>query len=225
MAEEKKTSIFERLNKLSASKKKKKDKYDYVSWATAWSDVKNIYPQAHYEVKEMIMDELGNTRPWFDDGKTGWVEVTVTIPNGNEIETATAILAIKNYSNSPIPKEKITSVDANYSIQRCKVKALADCGYCLYIYEGEDLPNEVKEMTALHIEIADLVKKKTSISESAKKKVAELCKQAEREFMPDADESEINGNPTRITDNDILRKLKRQLQAIRAVPAKKSKED
>ena len=157
------------------------------------------------------MDELGNQRPWHDDGRTGWVEVGVSI-NGNEIiET----LAVKDYKNQSIPAEEITSVDANNALKRCLTKACAMHGLGLYIYEGEELPEDLSKIFELQNEVMNLVNKKCSLSDKAKAKVADLCKTAEKQCFPDMDDSVITGNPKNIEDIEILSNLKKQLLAVR----------
>lgn len=76
-------SIFEVLNSIDVSGKvKEKNKLSYLPWASAWAEVKKVYPEASFEIKKQQM-ENGIERPWLDDGKSGWVEVSVTInPNG-----------------------------------------------------------------------------------------------------------------------------------------------
>jgi hypothetical protein len=46
--------------------------------------------------------------------------------------------------NSSIPTDKITSWDANKAIQRALTKAIGRHGLGLYIYAGEDLPEDSK---------------------------------------------------------------------------------
>ena len=138
-------SIFEVLNSIDVSGKvKEKNKLSYLPWASAWAEVKKVYPEASFEIKKQQM-ENGIERPWLDDGKSGWVEVSVTI-NG---QTITEMLAIMNFSNKAIPADQITATDANKSIKRCLTKAIAMHGLGLYVYEGEDVPED----TAKTIEI------------------------------------------------------------------------
>ena len=53
-------------------------------------------------------------------------------------------LPIMNLRNKSIPLDEITSFDVNKSIQRSLTKAVARHGLGLYIYAGEDLPEEEK---------------------------------------------------------------------------------
>lgn len=210
MAENK--AVFDLLNSVDVSEKiKDKNGLTYLSWASAWAEVKKKFPDATYDIKPQIMDELHNERPWHDDGKTGWVEVGVTI-NGMEI---VEVLAIMNYKNQAISVENITSVDANKAIKRCLVKACALHGLGLYIYEGEDLPEEATKTIELKEKVKALVTKKVALSDKAKEKVAELCKAAEKQANPDLDDELITGNYNNIEDVAILTNLEKQLMAVR----------
>ena len=105
-----KNSVFNTLYKIDLGEKtKEKNGLTYLSWASAWAAVKTIYPDATYKIYPQKMDDLGNTRFWHDDGKTGWVEVGVTINGIEQIE----ILAIMDFKNKSIAADSITSVDAN----------------------------------------------------------------------------------------------------------------
>lgn len=205
-------SVFEQLNNADVSNKvKQKNGLTYLSWSSAWAEVKKLFPDATCRRIPQIMDEYGNTRPWHDDGRSGWVEVGVTIDGKEVIES----LAIMDFKNKAIPANEITSVEANKSIKRCLVKAIAMHGLGLYIYEGEDMPEETSKLIELRDEVMDLVKKKCDLSDKAKEKVRELCKAAEAEANPHMGADEIIGNPKNIDDVDIMEKLKRQLLAVR----------
>lgn len=205
-------SVFDILNAVDVSTKiKTKNGLSYLSWASAWAEVKKKYPDATYKIYPQIIDDGGNTRYWHDDGRTGWVEVGVTV-NGQEIiET----LAIMDFKNKSIPADQITSVDANKSLKRCLVKACALHGLGLYIYEGEDLPEETSKTIELKEKIKELAAKKVALSDKAKAKVAELCKAAEKQANPNLDDDLITGNYNNIEDVDILTNLEKQLLAVR----------
>lgn len=205
-------NIFESLNNVDLTEKvKSKNNLTYLPWSSAWSEVKRRYPDANFRIIPQVIDEGGNTRPWHDDGKTGWVEVGVTIDGQEIIET----LAIMDFKNKSITADQITSVDANKSIKRCLVKACAMHGLGLYIYEGEELPEEASKTLELQDEIKELISKKCALSDKAKSKVADLCKAAEKEADPTLDDDAITGNPKNIEDVDILTNLKKQLLAVR----------
>lgn len=208
MAETK--SVFETLNNIDVSKKvKEKNSLTYLPWSSAWAEVKKLYPDATFEVIPQT-DQFGNKRPWHDDGKSGWVEVAVTI-NG---QTLTETLAIMDFKNKAIPADQITSTDANKSYKRCLVKCLAMHGLGLYIYEGEDVPEETSKLLELRTAIKELVTKKCS-TDKGKAKVGDLCKAAEKEANPLLADDEITGNYMNIDDVDVLEKLKKQLLTVR----------
>lgn len=204
--------VFNTLNSVDVSGKiKEKGGLSYLSWSSAWSEVKKKYPDATYEVKPQVIDEGGNTRFWHDDGKTGWVEVAVTIGG----ITHTEVLAIMDFKNKSIPADQITSVDANKSMKRCLVKACAMHGLGMYIYEGEDLPEEVSKLIELQEEVAGLATKKSGLSDRAKDKAIELCKAAEKEANPDMSGDSITGKISNINDAAVLETLKKNLLAVR----------
>ena len=209
-------SIFTKLNGIDVSSKvKTKNGLTYLSWSSAVAEVKKLYPDMEIKIYPQVMDQFGNTRFWHDDGKTGWVEVGVTINGKEERE----VLAIMDFKNKSIPAENITSTDANKAIKRCMVKAIALHGMGLYVYEGEDLPEDVTKAAQLQAEILELMKKKISTAsdkEAVKKKIADYAKSAEKEADPTLDEELIIGDPRNISDPDILTKLKKQILAIRA---------
>jgi hypothetical protein len=205
-------SVFSTLNAIDVSDKvKQKQNLSYLSWASCWAEVKKVYPNADYNVYPQIMDDFGNTRFWHDDGKTGWVEVGAIV-NGTEHKMQLAIMDLRNNS---IPAEKITSTDANKALMRCLVKAFALHGLGLYIYIGEDLPEDVSRANELRDKVAELAKKKAGLSDKAKEKVAEFCKAAEKKAFPDLPDDEITGNYNNIEDADILESLERQLMSVR----------
>lgn len=207
-----KKSTFEQLYALDASGKiRKKQSLSYISWAAAWAEVKKVFPDASFRVYPQTMDELGNTRFWHDDGRTGWVDVGVTIENKEERVT----LPIMNARNQSIPAGEITSFDANKAQMRCLVKALALHGAFMHIFEGEDLPEEVSQNIELQSDILALMNKKAALSDKAKAQVEEICKAAEAAANPQFEASEITGDPRNIDDGEALEKLKRQLLAVR----------
>lgn len=110
---------------------------DYLPWATGWSIVKKIYPDADYTVYESESCCLYHT-----DGKTAWVKVGVTIEGQEYIER----LPVMDNRNNSIQLEKVTSRDASDSIQRCMVKAMARHGLGLSLYTKDGLPEGVVEI-------------------------------------------------------------------------------
>lgn len=117
------------------SKVEKKNGLSYLSWAWAWAEVKKLHPDANYKIYENA-DGLF----YHHDGKTAWVKTGVTINGIEHIE----YLPVMDNRNRSIPVDSLTSFDVNKAIQRSLTKAVARHGLGLYIYAGEDLPEEEK---------------------------------------------------------------------------------
>jgi hypothetical protein len=129
---EKEKYNYEEMSKLNFKDKvSKKMGFNYISWADAWDQLKILHPTASRKVYET---DAG--RPYFDDGKTCWVKVSVTICGDEEIE----YYPILNHKNQSIAVGEVTSLDVSNAIQRGMTKAIARHGLGLYVYRGEDLP-------------------------------------------------------------------------------------
>jgi len=199
------------LRSEAKTKKTKSSELTYIPWSSVWAEIKKVEPTARYNVYPQIMDNFGNTRFWHDDGKSGWVEVGVSIKGLEHVMT----LAVMDFRNQSIPAENITSTDANKSMMRCLVKACAMHGIGMYIYKGEEIPDNEREVLTLQNECYELVVKKCALSEKAKSTVGDLCKASEVEADPLLPEDAITGNPKNIRDAEVLNKLKKQLMAVR----------
>lgn len=133
-------SVFQTLNSINVNEHvEKKNGLTYLSWAWAWSKVKENYPDAYYTIYENADGSI-----YHNDGRTAWVKTGVTI-NGQEL---IEYLPVMDYSNKSIKIENITSFDVNKAIQRSLTKACARHGLGLYIYAGEDLPECDKQAKA-----------------------------------------------------------------------------
>lgn len=151
-------SIFEQLNRINVNgHTEKKNGLTYLSWAWAWAEVKKLYPEAKYTIYERET-EYGPVN-YFTDGRTCWVKTGVTIDGLEHIEE----LPVMNFKNISLPYGDVTSMDINKAIQRSLTKACARHGLGLYIYAGEDLPEE------------------EAAAEAEKKATEQAAKQAERE--------------------------------------------
>lgn len=129
-------STFETLSAINVGEHiEKKNGLNYLSWPWAWAELKKRFPDATYRV---INDPEGLN--YHTDGKTAWVEVGVTVAGQEQIET----LPVMDFRNASIPRDKVTSYDVNKAIKRCMVKAIGLHGLGLYIYAGEDLPEDAE---------------------------------------------------------------------------------
>ncbi len=108
----------------------KKNGLTYLSWAWAWQEALKADPTATFDVQTF------NGMPYMDVNGTGLVWVTVTMFG----QSRTCMLPVMDYRNKPIPNPDAFAV--NTAIMRCMTKALALHGLGLYIYSGDDLPEE-----------------------------------------------------------------------------------
>lgn len=154
MAEEKKTA-FEILNAVNVNdhtevKDTGKVKLTYLSWAWAWAEVKKRFPTASYEI--IKFDGL----PYVYDEKTGFMvytkvtiegvthEMWLPVMDGNNRAMLDHPYEVKTKYNS-FTVQAATMFDVNKTIMRCLTKNLAMFGLGLYIYAGEDLPEDPDE--------------------------------------------------------------------------------
>lgn len=131
-----------------------KEGLKYLSWAWAWDIFKQSCPDANYEV----VKNPHNGLPYFESFAGAMVYTKVTA-NGITHEMWLPVMDGKNKAmkNEPytykvkdwktkqlVEKtvESFTMFDVNKTVMRCLVKNLAMFGLALYIYNGEDLPDE-----------------------------------------------------------------------------------
>ena len=137
---EKTISVFETLNRINVNDKTdKKGNLTYLSWAWAWGEVKKAFPEANYTIYERET-QYGPVN-FFTDGRTCWVKTGLTINGLEHID----MLPVMDFNNRSIPLERINSTDTNKAIQRSLTRCAARHGCALYLYAGEDLPEEEAE--------------------------------------------------------------------------------
>jgi hypothetical protein len=108
----------------------KKNGLSYLSWAWAWAEALKADPKAHYGI-EMFGDKC-----FMDINGTAMVFVTVRMFD----KPMTCQLPVMDYRNKAILNPDAFAV--NTAIMRCMTKALALHGLGLYLYSGEDVPEE-----------------------------------------------------------------------------------
>lgn len=176
MATEQKKSVFETLNAIDCSEHTEKKKngqveLTYLSWPWAWAEVKKRYPDADYTIYK---DE--QKRPYIEDPDYGLMCYTTVTINGQTHEMWLPVMDSANKTMRRAPYkyqtksgektvEAATMFDINKTIMRCLVKNLAMFGLGLYIYAGEDLPE-------------DVVKEQAQAAADAKTKIIEQVKAA-----------------------------------------------
>jgi hypothetical protein len=108
----------------------KKNGLSYLSWAWAWAEALKADPKSTFKV------EMFDGKCFMDINGTAMVWVTVTMFD----KPMTCQLPVMDYRNKAIPSPDAFQV--NTAIMRCMTKALSLHGLSLYIYAGEDLPEE-----------------------------------------------------------------------------------
>ena len=133
----------------------KKNDLSYLSWPYAVAEISKKFPDFQYKILTFGKDNL----PYMLDEKTGymvWTEVTIQgitrkmwLP---VMDGANKSMKDKPYTYKTKYGEKTveaaTMFDINKTIMRCLVKNFAMFGLGLYIYAGEDLPEESDEERA-----------------------------------------------------------------------------
>lgn len=133
----------------------KKNDLSYLSWPYAVAEISKRFPDFQYKILTFGKDNL----PYMLDEKTGymvWTEVTIQgitrkmwLP---VMDGANKSMKDKPYTYKTKYGEKTveaaTMFDINKAIMRCLVKNFAMFGLGLYIYAGEDLPEESDEEKA-----------------------------------------------------------------------------
>lgn len=129
------SSIEHTLLKLNVNDHtEKKNNLTYLSWAWAWAAALKADPTAVYEVSTWSID--GRPHLYINVNGTAMVAVTVTLGG----RTRTCHLPVMDHRNKPISDPDAFQI--NTAIMRCMTKCLALFGLGLYIYAGEDLPEE-----------------------------------------------------------------------------------
>lgn len=154
--------IFKKLNAINVNDKVEQKsngavKLSYLSWAWAWGELVKEYPQAVYQIERF------DGKPYLYDENLGYMVFTnMTIEN----ITHEMWLPVMDGSNKAMKKdsyeyttkfgkktvEPASMFDINKTIMRCLVKNIAMFGLGLYIYAGEDLPENVSEKPETKIE-------------------------------------------------------------------------
>lgn len=142
------SDVFKTLSEVNVNKfVEKKQGLTYLSWSNAWSETVKVYPKATYEIIKF------NGLPYIYDEFTGYMCYTkVTIEDITHemwlpvMDGANKAMKAYSYEYSTKYATKnvnaATMFDVNKTVMRCLVKNLAMFGLGIYIYKGEDLPEE-----------------------------------------------------------------------------------
>ena len=152
--QEHRAELFNTLFTTNLNEKcEKKNSLSYISWANAWAEFLKVYPTATYRV----LKDPNTNLPYFSDPNLGIMVYTQVNADGLIHEMQLPVMDSSNkamriepyiyqvwdkYKNTYVEKrvEAATMTDINRSIMRCLTKNLAMFGLALYLYAGEDIP-------------------------------------------------------------------------------------
>ena len=106
----------------------KKGKLTYLSWAWAFTELKNNFPESSIKIKKEKI---------FADG-TMEVRCEVTVKEGDQSTTQAMWLPVMDHRNQAIANPNARQI--NDARMRCVTKCLGLHGLGLYIYAGQELP-------------------------------------------------------------------------------------
>lgn len=182
-------SMFKTLSEINVNDKTEgKNGLTYLSWTWAWAEFCKVYPDATYEIWK---DENG--LPYVFDPNTGYMCYTSVTVGDLTHEMWLPVMDSANNAMKAVPysyKTKYgkevrvaaaTMFDINKTIMRCLTKCLAMFGLGLYIYAGEDLPDD---LSATEEEMAEKKKAEEKKKKAEEKAAAEKKKAEEKEAEP-----------------------------------------
>lgn len=148
-------NYFDELYSLNVNENvEKKNGLTYLSWSWAIAEVLKKHPDMTYKILR-----FENNLPYTYDEKTGYMVFTEVTICGITREMWLPVMdgankamldheykyEVKNYKTGELIEKKVapaTMFDINKTIMRCLTKNFAMFGLGLYIYAGEDLPEE-----------------------------------------------------------------------------------
>ena len=217
MTQEEKNYFNELYNVNVNDKTEDKNGLTYLSWAWAWAEFCKRSPDANYEVVKF------NGLPYVYDEATGYMVYTKVTILGVTREMWLAVMDSNNYAMKKEPYKVVTKyktidvkpatmTDINKTIMRCLTKNLAMFGLGLYIYAGEDLPEDSETATKAP-ETAKPTKTSKTPSEDKEKaresynKLKAFCKENGYDIKTVAKEYKLNANSTSNDFETVLHRL------------------
>ncbi len=170
---EQKESLFMQLYGINVNEKtEKKGQLTYLSWVFAHAEMKKVDENAittYHEFPYIVGDRIveGVMVPYLLTAQGAMVKVSVTIKGKTETEW----LPVMDHKNQTMMQPKAT--DINKAHKRCFAKAVALHGLGLYVYAGDDLPEDVtpKATEAMKTTIKSLVNTLSIVTNRTPKEV------------------------------------------------------
>lgn len=152
---------FQKLREINVNDKiEKKNGLSYLSWSWAWNEFLKECPNAQYEIK------MFDNKPYLYDEKLGYMVFTsISVDDDTKVMWLPVMdgankamkdhpykyeITRKNFATGMVERiekrcEAASMFDINRALMRCLTKNIAMFGLGLYIYSGEDLPQETQE--------------------------------------------------------------------------------
>lgn len=178
-------NVFEKLYAIDVGDHTdKKNNLTYLSWAWAWAEFKKQYPDATYEIWR---DDQG--RPYISDPDLGYMVFTsvtvgdlthsmwLPVMDNKNNAMKNVEYSYKKYGTHEETVQPATMFNVNTAIMRCLTKNLAMFGLGLYIYAGEDIPNDDSEAKPEQTDV--------KTSEPSNSKGSTIQKKSERDILVD----------------------------------------
>ena len=137
----------------------KKGKMSYLSWAWAWAQLMNHYPESNYEFTPPVIDAAGSVEVW----------CKLTITEGENSLTRSMWLPVMDFKNASVINP--TSREISDNRMRCLVKCIAMFGLGHYIYAGEDLPDEDVTQAAIDMKYESITTTLATTIEAIKESI------------------------------------------------------
>lgn len=214
-------NYFAELYKVNVAEHvEKKNGFSYVSWPFAVAELRKRHPTATWEVCRF------DGMPFLKSSAGYFVEVAVTV----EGVRLSQIHPVLDHANRPIKEP--TAFHINTSIQRALVKAIALHGLGLFVYAGEDLPEDAAESKArsskdddngapgaiifrgLQPEIQDYLRKAAPHVDAAIPNVDRAIQLIEMavDNWPDADQAHVKTGLWHLLDSATRSAIKKQMK-------------
>ena len=156
---DKQEDIFKKLREANIAplvKQKQNGKMNYLSWASAWRLVIELFPDTTYEIVEFADEMPCKVTPFGIFVKTtitmGGITRSMTLPvldgANKSLKLEASSYKAKDYQTKKMidkPIEAVTAFDVNKAQMRCLVKNLAVFGLGLDLYIGMDLPADLQQ--------------------------------------------------------------------------------
>lgn len=198
--------IFKQLNALDITPYlKTKQSMKYLPWSQCYTILSTHFDNWNYDPIKTPEGLL-----YFNDGKTCWVETSITI----EGITRNEHLAVMDYRNAAVSVEDVRMTDVQKSIKRCFVKNAALFGLGLSLWVNEDY-------SELGRQAKEAKDKAETALKTLRKQIVEICTEKKNLGIPPKEMYAIiakyaNGqqNPNKIADVESCEKAIEELKTL-----------